>query len=252
MAANLRALRIRDLVIFGSGALISAVIFSSITASPQPRLQAKPLGDSDVMVLAATLQTAQPTVAPGPRPTSESAESPGRLSRSSRAMSPELADRCLEVAHEVDPRLAERLERIRRERTGQAFRRTLSNAQHLVGLAKLKETDPQLYSVKVDELKVNAQVTRVLAQLVEAYRAAGTDETSGPSIGDLESELFELVRHQVGYSIVAWGMTLLRINEHVEGLKEQLGYDAGHVKETVQSKFQELLEQAKAEAAERR
>ena len=52
MTAKLRAIRLRDLAVFGSGVLLAAVIFSSITASPRQRLQASPLSDSDVMVLA--------------------------------------------------------------------------------------------------------------------------------------------------------------------------------------------------------
>lgn len=156
------------------------------------------------------------------------------------AVPPELLVVCLEVARDVDPELAQRLENIRDTRSQAALMRALGNARHLVGLARLKLDDPKLYDVKVKTLKLEAKIDRLAEQYVEARNA-------GSAVApDLKKDLNGLVAELVGYSMVARGMYLQRLNEHVKALREQISHDAQNFQSAVDERLQELLEEAEA------
>jgi hypothetical protein len=145
--------------------------------------------------------------------------------RRTRQLSPEMIQRCLEVAHDVDPALAEHLEQLRQTRGEPAFGRSIRRARHLVGLARLKERNPQLYDVKVQELKVDAKVTRTLETIQEARREG----------------------RQVSLSIASRGMYLQTLQEHVKGMQERLEKEATSFHKTVEKRYAKLLKELEAE-----
>ncbi len=159
----------------------------------------------------------------------------------SHALTATMIMRCMDVAREVDPELAARLDTIRRDRSEQDFRRAMGLARHLVGLVRLKEENPQLYGVKIDELQVQAQVDRVMDELIAARRAAAP-------VADYKQELNRLVMEQVGYALVARGMYLRRLTDHVEALREELDHDSqpANFLPAVQRRLQELLDRVDA------
>ena len=162
------------------------------------------------------------------------------------ALSPDMIEQCMEVAREVDPVLADRLQRIRRDRSEQDFRRAMGNARHLVGLVALKEQNPQLYDVKVNELRLQARVDHLLEQLIAARREGSI------AIPELEAQLEQLVNEQVGYSLVARGMYLLRLKHHVKALRDELDHDLqpANLRAARQRRFQELQARVEKAAAE--
>ena len=159
----------------------------------------------------------------------------------SGALSATMIIQCMEVAREVDPDLAARLDTIRRDRSEKDFRRAMGLARHLVGLVRLKEENPHLYDVKLDELHVQAQVDRVMDRLIAAGRAAAP-------VANFEQELNRLVMQQVGYALVARGMYLRSLTEHVEALREELDHDSqpANFLPAVQERLQELLDRVEA------
>jgi hypothetical protein len=157
--------------------------------------------------------------------------------RSARAgLSPDEIEQCLEVAREVDPELANRLEEARREQAPEKFARALRDAPHLRALNGVRREDPQLYDVKVRELRLDAQADRLLKQLATA-RA-----TRSPAAGELEAQLHGLVQQQVAVSLVARGMYLRRLNDHVKALRDQLDHDLGHFPQAVERRMKQMLE----------
>ena len=120
----------------------------------------------------------------------------------------------------------------------------LRNSEKRVSLARLKERDPNLYDVKVNELRLDAQVSRLLDQL-EAARV-----TSSAAAGDLESQLLVLVEQQVGYSLVARGMYLRRLSEHVNALRDELSHDSANFEAAVERRMQELLNEIEVAPAD--
>ena len=208
------------------------------------------MGDAQMAAaLAAVLARVSPAAPPtsGQRPGSQPIVAPTRSLDVRRALnarrdihrlSPEDIQRCLEVAREVDPQLAQRLEILRRESPGPAFDRAIGGARYLRALANLKQRDPQLYDVKIKELQTDASIDGLLAEIREVRR------TASASIEGLEARLHGLVRIQVGYSIAARGMALQRLNEHVQKVTDKLAEDSENFEKTVQHRLAELLKQS--------
>ena len=161
-----------------------------------------------------------------------------RRRRPGRPLTPKLVEQCLEVAREVEPELANRLEAIRQRSPGPAFERAIRNARHLKGLVDLKQRDPQLYALKVKELRLDAQIDSILKQL------AGARQTSSEAAETIEAHVRGLVRQQVAASIASRGMYLLRLKENMKSLQEQLAHDAANFEEAVERRMRALIEEA--------
>ena len=161
-----------------------------------------------------------------------------RRRRPGRPLSPKLVELCLEVARDVEPELANRLEAIRQRSPGPAFERAIRNARHLRGLVDLKQRDPQVYELKVRELRLDAQIDSVLKQL------AGARQTSSEAAETIEAHVRGLVRQQVAASIASRGMYLLRLKENLTSLQEQLAHDAANFEEAVERRMEALIEEA--------
>ena len=103
-----------------------------------------------------------------------------------RKLSPQLIKRCLEVVRDLDPQLAPRLEAIV-ERDPETFERIVSRGgRRWVGLAQLKASNPELYELKVEELKADREVTRLAAELRELRHNPSPGQTA--LTGDLEED----------------------------------------------------------------
>jgi hypothetical protein len=195
-----------------------------------------------VLAAAVMVPAAAPQGAPAPppalqgAPTAPSAARPGR-----HGLSAQLIEQCLEVARDVDPALAERLEAIRRERPGPELAAALRDARYLRNLARLKDEDPKLYDAKVKELRLDAKIDRLLEQIAEARRSGseGAEE--------LETQLHGLVQQQVAFSLVARGMYLRRLNDQLKTLRDQLAHDLGHFDQAVDERMKVLLRELEEE-----
>ncbi len=162
-----------------------------------------------------------------------------------RELTPEMIKECLEVAREVKPQLASRLERLRRDSTEAQFEQAMRrNAWHLLNLVRLRERNPGLYDLKMRELQTGEQIQRVTAQLREALNVGSTGQAQL-----LETQLHALVQLQASQSIEARGRYLLRIQEHAEALKQQIEDEASNFEQTVERRFQEILKPLKTPSA---
>ncbi len=171
----------------------------------------------------------------------------GQLIGKGRTISAALADRCIEVAAEVDPYLAKRLMQVRAKHP-EAFARIVGESgRRLVGLAQLKVQEPSLYERKVQELRAHRDVARVAAEL-RAVRA-GDSPDRDQRAAELEDKLRKLVQLQVAQSLAVRGESLIRLKEHVQALREALTREAFNFAGTVDRRMQELMEPSPTGAA---
>ncbi len=152
-------------------------------------------------------------------------------------------DAVLEVAREVDPALADRLERLHRSGSARELHEALAGARDLRGLFALRKRDPEMYETRVEELRLQAEVRRLAAELREARRL------SSPGAEDLDESLREQVSRQLAYSIVARGRYLLRLEERVRKIHDELARDGENFKATVERRMREALEQSVSSGA---
>ena len=84
---------------------------------------------------------------------------------------------------------------------------------------------------------ITISLRETLQQLIAARREGSL------SIQELEAQLEQMVNEQVGYSLVARGMYLLRLKHHVTALRDELDHDLqpANLREARQRRFQELL-----------
>jgi hypothetical protein len=224
--------------------IAAAVVLAAaimVPTSARPEGEAQPSGAASVeqllMVAAAPDEQAAGPADRRPDPIRHR----GRRARA--GLSLEFIQECLDVAREVDPALADRLEEARREQPPEEFARALREAQNLRRLSALKKEDPQLYDVKVRELRIDAQVDRVLKELATARR------TSSEGAEDLEAQLHGLVQQQVAFSLIARGMYLNRLGKQMKALRDQLEHDAGHSRQAVNRRMKQLLGELEEDAS---
>jgi len=127
-----------------------------------------------------------------------------------RELSPEMVERCLTVAQDVDVRLSSELRRLRAT-DEESFRQRLRVSPRLLALARLKERDPTLYELKLLELNVDAEASR-LADGAREARREGREEEAG--------RLIEQLRVQV---ILQLGLSIRAREDHLGRLQEVVG-----------------------------
>lgn len=157
-------------------------------------------------------------------------------------MSQEVIDRCLEVADEVDPELAQRLRTLCVDDPTE-FQRIMRNiGRRFLALAELKSRDPVLYDIKIKELQIESQVDRVSDQLAHALEDGDTQQAD-----ELESELRNLIRVQLALSIKAQGDYLRKLQEHVAALEKRIEREAANFDQIVEQRLVEAVTESRAE-----
>jgi hypothetical protein len=166
---------------------------------------------------------------------------PRRHHRAAASLTSEQIERVLQVAEEIDSDMASRLRTVC-DRDPDEFHRVMrQSGRRLLGLAELKHDDPDLYQIKLAEMRIEAQVDASAAQLVDAIR-------SGRDVAEYEEDLRRWVRMQVLHSIRARGHYILRLKEHMERLEQELELEAQNFDKTVERRFQDILTRSQSVA----
>ncbi|HRP62125.1 MAG TPA: hypothetical protein PK400_02405 [Phycisphaerales bacterium] len=163
--------------------------------------------------------------------------------RPARELNGEFADRIIMIADQIDPAMAQRL-RAMCDHDPSEFSRTIQKSgRKLVSLAELQVRDPDLFELKVAELRLEAQLARIEAQLHEAYRSGSEREAAA-----LQQDLRNAVLIHVALSIKARGDYLRRLQEHVQALQEEIHREATNFDQTVDRKVRQIVERARSQA----
>lgn len=173
----------------------------------------------------------QPATPPAPATASDPAEGPaprpaapqdpsrrdGGRWRPDGPMSPEMVERVLAVARDVSPELAAQLEKMRAESPEQVSQAMRQNARRLMALAVIKERNPGLYAVRVEDARLQLE----LRKLGDQYRGAvqSGDAAAAESIG---AQIAAKVRAQVDVDLKARAQELVALDEQMKSLREEL------------------------------
>lgn len=188
-----------------------------------------------------TADSPRPPVSSVPAPDSARADQLlEHLSRGSvTRITDDMIDRVLDVAGEIDPELASRLQYIC-DTDPREFRRVLqSTGRRLIGLAQLKERAPDLYDMKRREWRAEVNIARIARDLVEARESADR-----LTLRILEDQLRTEVKMQFVMDIKARGDYLNLLEEHVEALRNELERKASRFDETVEERVRVAIDQA--------
>lgn len=151
-------------------------------------------------------------------------------------MTTELIDECIEIAMVINPSLAEQFNVLRKQDPAK-FRKALqTNGRQLIALAQLKQNDPDLYTVKIANLLIDAEVSDVARQLRVALRANDTDK-----VDQLEQLLLSRVNAQIILSLTERERYLNRLRDVVKQLECELEDDRLAADQLIRDRFDELL-----------
>jgi len=146
-----------------------------------------------------------------------------------RVLSTEQMDRIIAVARDLSPELAARLDEAR-SRDADSFRSALgAQAKRLGSLAVLRERRPELYAIRIQELRLEAQVLALGEQLHSAIDAGRTDDAAR-----LEATLRPLVLSFVDSNLRSRAVELASLDAMMRELRVDLERDARQRTDTVE------------------
>jgi hypothetical protein len=131
------------------------------------------------------------------------------------------AERIIAVARDVSPEWAESLEKVR-ERDPAGFERATGVlAKRLKALAVLKDRKPQLYALRVEELRIQGEVTALADQWRSAISTGRAEEATG-----IEAQLRSKVGTMVDLNLRSRAMELAELDEVMRSMRGDLERDA--------------------------
>lgn len=224
-------------------AVLGAVLLAAVTLQPQPWSVAS--SDSTTTESTASKDAAAESGATLPAVTPGAESHRVRAARRPpRDVTPELIERWLQVAEEVDPVQGRQLREMCHNDPEQFHRVMRQTGRSIIGLAELKADDPELYELKIAELRIESQVNAAMDALTQTI-ASGDEQ----QIAAREEDLRRWLRMQVLHSIRARGDYILRLKQHVQRLEQELAHEAENFEQTVERRFQAAAARSRAVAS---
>ena len=152
----------------------------------------------------------------------------GRPGGQRRPLSPDQIDAIVEVATEVFPDGAARLRELRKQ-DPEALERVLGRqARRLFALAMLRDRNPELYALKLEELR-NQMELRTLAARHAALGTEQVEDTEAASERErIEARIREIAEQQVDLGLRVRGLELAAMDEAIRRMRTELAEDAGN------------------------
>jgi len=148
---------------------------------------------------------------PGGEPDGDGRENPARI---------------LEVLRDVNPAWASGFEERMRSDPEGARRALLQGGRRIMALAVLRDRNPELYALKIAELRQQGEVRRIAVAWHEAKDAGRDDERER-----LGRELEEAARVSVDLGLKARAEELAALERTVREFRDELGLDAARAEE---------------------
>lgn len=185
-------------------------------------------------------QDAQRRPATGERPAQgeRPADGGGRRSEQMRwrpdgPMPKEMIERVIAVARDVSPELAQQVEdhcATKPEEMSQAMRQS---ARRLVALAVIKERNPELYAIRVEDVRLQLE----LRKLGDDYQAAVLSADTA-KIAALDQQIAAKVRAQVDVDLKGRAQELLALDEQMQSMREELVQEQQRTSERVTARVE--------------
>jgi|TARA_B100000315_G_scaffold252795_1_gene290317 hypothetical protein len=151
-----------------------------------------------------------------------------------RKMPPNMVEHVMAVATEIDPDLAEQLSTMC-ENDPEAFQQIIrKQGRRLGSLIRLREDDPELFEVKVTELKTDAEIYHKAESLRDA-------ELGSPESQAKIAELRGLIRVKTALTVRAQSLYISRLEKHLAALRTKLEDTTARFDEIVDTRVNELI-----------
>ena len=142
-----------------------------------------------------------------------------RSGRRARNPTPEDIDRFIQVVGALNPEWKASLETLR-ETDPEQFQKSLSSSRRLWQLVELQERNPNLYKLRLSELK-NGEQLKSLGHAYRKAKEAGNDEEAERILGELQA----LALVQVDLQVRVRGEELAAMADAIERLRQKMMRD---------------------------
>mgnify|MGYP004327607497 CR=1 FL=1 len=158
-----------------------------------------------------------------------------------KPLPPAFADRCLEVAEQLDPQFAAELRALCDLDPAEFERVIRRQGPRLTGLAELQSSDPVLYQKKFIELKADAEVHRLAVELQQLIEK---DPANTDRIESLKKLLRGQLRIRLGFELHNQQLYIERIEEQLESLRARSACEREHFDEVVEAQLARITGQS--------
>lgn len=138
-----------------------------------------------------------------------------------RPLAPEQIDALIEVASEVVPEWGERLRNLRRENPESLDRAIAANGRRLVALSMLRQRNPELYRMKVEELRNQMELRRLGVSLRDALTEGRAEEAEA-----IRRSVRALAERQVDFGLRIRAEELAAMDAALRKMREELEQEA--------------------------
>jgi len=167
-------------------------------------------------------------------PTIDGGKRPLGANGRDRPITANMVEHMMEVAKEIDPELAGQLASLC-EKDPEALHKIMRRQGHRLGsLIRLRESDPELFEMKVIELKTDAEIFHLAESL------KGQDPSS-PTTQAQIAQLEGLIRARTEIAIKAQTLFIERLEQHLAGLRNRLADTAERFDEIVEERLDQVL-----------
>jgi hypothetical protein len=157
-----------------------------------------------------------------------------------RPIDAKMVEHIMAVAKEIDPDLCAQLSAMC-DKDPEAFEKIIRRQGRRLGsLIRLREEDPDLFEVKVTELKTDAEIYHV----AESIRTLDPED---PNTIAKIAELEGLVRVKTAISIRAQMLSIERLERHIDALRVRLEDTSLRFDEIVDERLNQLLQAVRDE-----
>ena len=205
-----------------------AAALAAATALLQPAARADDVPAKAPSAPVAPAAAPEQDAGPAPRGASDVDARRAGARRLDGPMPPEMVERVMAVARDVSPELAAQLERSRQESPESVSQAMRQNARRLMALAVVKERNPALYAVRVEDLRLQIE----LRKLGEEYRAAVAAGDAAKASA-LESQIAAKARTQVDIDLKARAQELVALDDQMKSMREELAAEQKRTDERV-------------------
>jgi hypothetical protein len=145
-----------------------------------------------------------------------------------RDLSEEDIDKAIATAREVSAEWGDSLEQLRKSDPKALRDRLAREARRLMGLAMMKEREPQLYQVRLEDIRVQNRIHE-LTETLHAAKKSGDAAAQEAAMKEIEAG----VRKQVELDIQARGFELVALDRSLKDARKRLQDDIRDREKTV-------------------
>ena len=151
-------------------------------------------------------------------------------------------DAAIEVLNAMRPEAGEKLAKLREdspERVAEALHREFPRIRYFL---MLKRIDPQMYSLRVEDIKLAARSHQLAGQIKEAQTQAEGEADNAARIQTLAEQLRDTVRAHFAIRQQIRERELERLVSRIESLREKLASQAENQNDLIEQRIAELVE----------